>query len=104
MQQPLRLADRSAPSPAAPESPAPGGETGAAQLAEASRALWLASLSLMTAFMATRAPAHRLLMARRLARNFGTLAEQPCFDRKACASFARLARRWQANADRLAHA
>jgi hypothetical protein len=72
------------------------------QLAEASRALWLATLALMTAFMQTGAPAHRCLLARRIARNFGTLAQQDCFDSRSRASFRRLAHRWQANADQLA--
>lgn len=74
----------------------------AAQLASACNALWTANLSLMMAFMHTRAPAHRLLMARRIARNFATLQEQDCFAAASRASFARLSRRWNAKADRLA--
>ena len=50
-----------------------------ANLAEASRALWLATLALMTAFMHLQAPAHRYLLARRIARNLQTLGEQECF-------------------------
>lgn len=68
------------------------------QLAQASRALWSATLSLMVAFMHTPAPAHRYLLARRIAANFGTLAAQDCFDRACRDRFVRLAQRWQANA------
>lgn len=68
------------------------------QLLQASRALWLATLSLMTAFMQTPAPAHRVLLARRIARNFDTLARQECFEAGCRASFARLALRWQTQA------
>ena len=74
----------------------------AAALHDASRALWLATLSLMAAFMQQQAPAHRLLMARRIARNFDTLRAQECFSRDCRARFARLGRRWQARADALA--
>ena len=74
----------------------------AAALAAASRALWLATLSLMAAFMQTQAPAHRLLMARRIARNFDTLQRQECFPADCRRRFARLRSRWQAQADRLA--
>ena len=70
-------------------------------LQEASRALWLATLSLMTAFMQTQAPAHRLLMARRIARNFDTLREQACFSADCRRRFARLGSRWHEKADRL---
>lgn len=70
-------------------------------LNQASRALWLATLSLMAAFMQTQAPAHRLLLARRIARNFDTLRAQDCFDAGSRRRFARLGGRWQAQADRL---
>ncbi|MBK0392151.1 hypothetical protein [Ramlibacter algicola] len=70
-------------------------------LQDASRALWLATLSLMTAFMQTQAPAHRLLMARRIARNFATLREQECFSADCRNRFARLGAHWQRIADRL---
>lgn len=71
-------------------------------LSEASRALWLATLSLMAAFMQTQAPAHRLLMARRIARNFATLREQDCFSPDCRSRFARLGTRWSERADILA--
>ncbi len=71
-----------------------------ASLDEACRALWLATLSLMTAYMQQQAPAHRALLARRIARNFGTLAGQPCFDAGCRARFARLQARWAATAGR----
>ncbi|HVE54612.1 MAG TPA: hypothetical protein VNB23_14625 [Ramlibacter sp.] len=67
-------------------------------LAQASRALWAATLSLMTAFMQTAAPAHRYLLAQRISRNFDTLSRQDCFDARCRASFARLADRWARNA------
>jgi hypothetical protein len=70
-------------------------------LDDASRALWLATLSLMAAFMQTQAPAHRLLMARRIARNFDTLRQQECFSPECRGRFARLVVRWNAQANRL---
>ena len=71
----------------------------ATPLAEAARALWLATLSLMTVYMQTRAPAHRYLLARRISGNFTTLSAQPeCFGKDACRSFEQLAQRWQQNA------
>ena len=73
-------------------------------LAQASRALWLATLSLMTAFMQTQAPAHRVLLARRISRNFETLSRQECFDAACRASFGRLALRWQSQAQAQAFA
>ena len=65
-------------------------------------ALWSATLALMAAFMQTPAPAHRLLLARRIAANFAALTQQESFSPSARASFERLHRRWQANADALA--
>jgi hypothetical protein len=94
---PSRFAAPSTPSPlpsAVPASPAEA----ARALAAANRALWLATLSLMTAFMQTQAPAHRLLLARRIARNFETLKQQECFDSGTRASFGRLQGRWLAQA------
>lgn len=71
-------------------------------LQQASGALWLATLSLMTAYMRTSAPAHRRLLARRIARNFDTLRAQECFAPATRESFGRLARRWARRADDLA--
>ena len=71
-------------------------------LAQACGALWLATLSLMTAFMQTQAPAHRHLLARRIARNLGTLAGQDCFSTDCRATFRKLAARWDAQAERFA--
>lgn len=65
-------------------------------------ALWSATLSLMTAYMQTPAPAHRLLLARRIASNFQALALQEIFSASSRESFARLQQRWQATAVRLA--
>lgn len=71
-------------------------------LADACRALWLATLSLMAAFMQQRAPAHRYLLARRICANFDTLRAQDCFSVANRRAFARLALRWHAQAERLA--
>jgi hypothetical protein len=71
-------------------------------LRRACGALWLATLSLMTAFMQTQAPAHRLLLARRIAANLGTLQGQECFTEPSRASFSRLSRHWGDKAARLA--
>ena len=72
------------------------------QLAQANRALWTATLALMTAFMQVPAPAHRYLLARRISRNLDTLARQDCFDSGCRASFTRLARRWHARSQQYA--
>ncbi|AMO23950.1 hypothetical protein GCM10027034_19540 [Ramlibacter solisilvae] len=72
-----------------------------AALSRASHALWLATLSLMTAYMHNAAPAHRYLLAWRIARNFSTLCEQECFDGNTRARFSRLAARWRRKADAL---
>src|SRR5688572_8877089 len=79
-------------------SGSPSGADAAGQLADACRALWLATLGLMTAFMQTPAPAHRLLLARRIARNLETLSQQDCFAPDCRATFARLSGRWQEQA------
>jgi hypothetical protein len=79
----------------------------AAQLAALSQScgsLWLATLSLMTAFMRQPAPAHRYLLARRIANNFATLREQECFDTATRDSFGKLAARWKRKADLLSPA
>jgi len=70
-------------------------------LQDASRALWLATVSLMAAFMQTQAPAHRYLLARRIARNFETLRAQECFTPDCRQRFSRLGSRWNERADRL---
>jgi hypothetical protein len=85
-----------------PPAPAQAPASPALQLAQANRALWVATLSLMTAYMQTPAPAHRYLLARRIARNFDTLSRQDCFDAGCRASFSRLARRWQLRAEQVA--
>ena len=72
-----------------------------ATLAEASRALWLATLALMTAFMQLQAPAHRYLLARRIARNLHMLGEQECFSAECRRRFARLGLRWEHRAQRV---
>lgn len=79
----------------------PAGADGAAELAHACSALWLATLSLMTAFMQMQAPAHRWLLARRIARNLHTLGMQECFAPECRERFARLAMRWESHAQRL---
>lgn len=71
-------------------------------LSQACASLWLATLSLMTAFMQQPAPAHRYLLARRIERNFATLRAQPeCFSPGTLAKFEALERRWQLKAERL---
>jgi hypothetical protein len=76
-----------------------------AALSQACHSLWLATLSLMTAFMQTPAPAHRLMLARRIARNFATLRDQQeSFTIGTRESFAKLAERWQLKVDRLSPA
>ena len=93
---------RSAPSfLSSPTAPAEALPSPAQQLAQASRALWAATLALMAAYMRTPAPAHRILLARRIARNFETLAAQECFAAACRASFRRLAGRWQARSEQL---
>jgi hypothetical protein len=82
-------------------APAEASTSPAQQLAQASRALWIATLSLMTAYMQNQAPAHRLLLARRISRNLDTLARQDCFASGCRATFARLAQRWHALAEQL---
>jgi hypothetical protein len=88
------------PSPM-PQAACAAGGNADAELAQACRALWLATLSLMTAFMHTQAPAHRYLLARRVTTNFQTLSAQPCFDAGCRATFARLAGKWQHHADKV---
>jgi hypothetical protein len=56
----------------------------------------------MVAFMYTQAPAHRYLLARRIARNFETLRREDCFAMESRASFTRLQERWNEKARRLA--
>jgi hypothetical protein len=72
----------------------------AQELAQACHTLWLSTLALMTAYMRNPAPAHRLLLARRIAKNFDTLQQQGCFAQETRMKFGSLARRWQRNADR----
>ncbi|HXD43099.1 MAG TPA: hypothetical protein VN649_21220 [Ramlibacter sp.] len=71
-------------------------------LSRACAALWLATLSLMTAFMQTGAPAHRYLIARKIAKNLGLLREQDCFSAECRLIFSNLSQRWNAKADQLA--
>lgn len=86
------------PSPPAPTAPAADAQQA---LAQACKSLWLATLSLMVAYMQNAAPAHRMLLARRIAGNFGVLREQDCFGAETQAHFAKLARRWERTAARL---
>jgi hypothetical protein len=69
------------------------------RLAQACRSLWLATLSLMAAFMHNGAPAHRQQLARRIARNLDTLAAQrDIFPAADCARFAQLGAHWHRRA------
>jgi len=72
-------------------------------LSRACTALWVATLSLMTAFMQTSAPAHRYLIARKIAKNLAMLQdEERVFTTECRMIFANLAQRWSAKADQLA--
>ncbi|NKE67162.1 hypothetical protein RAMLITH_15160 [Ramlibacter sp. RBP-2] len=72
-------------------------------LTQACSALWVATLSLMTAFMQTAAPVHRHLIARKIARNLALLrAEEAVFSAECRMIFDNLAQRWSAKADQLA--
>lgn len=77
-------------------------DANALKLSRACAALWTATLALMTAFMQTPAPAHRLLIARKIAKNLNVLNEQECFTTECRMIFSNLAQRWTANADQLA--
>jgi hypothetical protein len=71
-------------------------------LSQACAALWMATLSLMTAFMQPAAPAHRYLIARKIAKNLGLLREQDCFTDECRMIFSNLSQRWTAKAEQLA--
>jgi hypothetical protein len=68
------------------------------ELTQACAALWMSTLSLMTAFMQDTAPQQRFLLARRIAANLTTLSGQECFAADCRDRFKRLARRWDARA------
>jgi uncharacterized protein YukE len=51
--------------------------------------------------MQQRAPAHRYLLAKRIARNFETLQGLECFGDDTRDVFARLAKRWEGKAEKL---
>lgn len=70
-------------------------------LMRACLALWSATLSLMTAYMHQAAPAHRYLLARRIAHNMSLLQQQDCFPSDTRGTFARLAGRWAQRAEQL---
>ena len=72
-------------------------------LQRACTALWVATLSLMTAFMHNTAPAHRYLIARKIAKNLAMLhEEEQVFTAECRMIFSNLAQRWTAKADQLA--
>ena len=77
-------------------------DANAVTLSKACTALWTATLALMTAFMQTPAPAHRYLIARKIAKNLKLLHEQDCFTTECRMIFSNLAQRWTAKADLLA--
>ena len=73
-------------------------------LQRACTALWVATLSLMTAFLHNTAPAHRYLLARKIAKNLAMLREEEqVFSPECRMIFSNLAQRWSAKADLLAH-
>ncbi len=90
-----------AATPGLPEADADA-DANAVKLSRACAALWTATLALMTAFMQTPAPAHRLLIARKIAKNLNVLHQQECFTTECRMIFSNLAQRWTANADQLA--
>ncbi|MFY8103719.1 MAG: hypothetical protein ACOVK6_06415 [Ramlibacter sp.] len=64
-------------------------------LQQACRALWRMTLTLMNSYLRTRGPAQRVMLARRIARNFQTLERESAqFAPGSREAFARLARRW----------
>ena len=84
------------PSFALPRARRPPGAGEGEALAQACRALWLATLSLMSAALVCEDPAQRRALAQRIARNFGMLArEGDCFSPNCRATFSRLAARWE---------
>lgn len=87
-------------------APAADTETRASEklaLTQACSALWVATLALMTAFMQTAAPAHRYLIARKIAKNLDMLHEEEAVFSTECRMiFGNLAQRWSAKADQLA--
>lgn len=71
-------------------------------LQSACTGLWVATLSLMTAFMHNQAPAHRCLIARKIAKNLAMLhREEQVFTVECRMIFSNLAQRWTVNADQL---
>jgi hypothetical protein len=75
--------------------PATHPATHANDLNQTCRALWRSTLSLMNTYLCTRGPARRVMLARRIARNFHTLErESPLFAPASRDAFTRLARRW----------
>lgn len=72
-------------------------------LQRACTALWVATLSLMTAFLHNTAPAHRLLIARKVAKNLSMLREEEqVFTAECRMIFSNLAQRWHDKAEQLA--
>ena len=84
-----------------PDLLAADADANALKLSRACAALWTATLALMTAFMQNPAPAHRLLIARKIAKNLKVLHEQECFTTECRMIFSNLAQRWTAKADLL---
>ena len=73
-------------------------------LQRACTALWVATLALMTAFMHNNAPAHRYLIARKIANNLSMLhREELVFTAECRLIFSNLAQRWTTKAEQLAH-
>ncbi len=64
-------------------------------LTQTCRALWRTTLSMMNTYLSLRGPARRVMLARRIARNFQTLErESSLFAPVTRDAFTRLARRW----------
>ena len=98
--KPALAEPQAAPANAATQAGQP--ENSDVTLSRACAALWTATLALMTAFMQTPAPAHRYLIARKIAKNLHLLHEQDCFTAECRMIFSNLSHRWNAKADELA--
>ncbi len=71
-------------------------------LQRACTALWVATLSLMTAFMHNTAPLHKLLIARKIAKNLSMSRDEELVFAAECRMIlSNMAQRWHDKADQL---
>ena len=76
----------------------------AAQQPAVSRAcsvMWTATTGMMSTFMRSTAPGHRLVVARKIAQNLGVLGGDPLLSAECRRSFGNLGQRWEAKVLRL---